>query len=309
MRGGQPMRCLPAMMHPVNVHRGRLPLAMRGGSMVDAATAYLRAPDGLVGLKIGLAVTLCAFNAACWGVPLRFRNFASSAKALSVASTFSGGVFLALAFGHMMPEAAQAFAATAVEPMRLACIWTLAGYLLIWAVERASTVANGNDGYHRQHGGASAAILLGALSVHSILETMALAVARTKIAALLLAASIALHQPAESVALLVALLRAGLKGSKLLKLLLTFTAMGPLGSLTGLLLHDKFAATRTGALLDGALVSLTAGTFIFVGATEVIPEEFAEEERPSKLKTAALAAGVSVMLLIANLADKLEQYA
>jgi len=29
----------------------------------------------------------------------------------------------------------------------------------------------------------------------------------------------------------------------------------------------------TGAL-DGALIALTAGTFVYVGATEVIPEEF-----------------------------------
>ena len=75
-------------------------------------------------------------------------------------------------------------------------------------------------------------MLLGALSVHSMLETMALAVARSKSAAALLAGSIALHQPAESLALVVALLRATAR-PKLLRLLLLFTAMGPLGCVAG----------------------------------------------------------------------------
>ena len=46
----------------------------------------------------------------CWGAPLRYKQFTGSASRLSLASTFSGGVFLALAFGHMIPEAAAAFA-------------------------------------------------------------------------------------------------------------------------------------------------------------------------------------------------------
>merc|ERR1712147_575914 len=105
-----------------------------------------------------------------------------------------------------------------------------------------------------------------------MLETMALAVARTKTAALLLSASIALHQPAESLALVVALLRSGMPSRRLLRLLLTFTAMGPIGAGLGLGLQRA---------LGGALIALTAGTFVYVGATEVIPEEF-EGENASK---------------------------
>ena len=99
--------------------------------------------------------------------------------------------------------------------------------------------APGGEGEAKAHGG-SAAMLLGALSVHSMLETMALAVARTKTAALLLSASIALHQPAESLALVVALLRSGMPSRRLLRLLLTFTAMGPIGAGLGLGLQRAF---------------------------------------------------------------------
>ena len=78
-----------------------LGLVARGGAAAAAPEA------GALGFKIGLAVLLCAFNAACWAAPLRFKRFTGSSQKLGVASTFSGGVFLALAFGHMVPEAAE----------------------------------------------------------------------------------------------------------------------------------------------------------------------------------------------------------
>ena len=140
--------------------------------------------------------------------------------------------------------------------------------------------------------------------MHSMLETMALAVARSKSAAALLAGSIALHQPAESLALVVALLRAGLRGPKLLRLLLLFTAMGPLGCVAGLGLHARFGKLFGGAL-DGALIALTAGTFVYVGATEVVPEEF-EDGGASRAKVLALLLGVATILGLARVADLLE---
>jgi len=263
---------------------------------------------GLLPFKLGLAGCLCAFNVLCWGAPLRYKQFTGSASRLSLASTFSGGVFLALAFGHMIPEAAAAFATSvgADAGAKAACTWTLAGYLLIWGVDRFSAGGEAAAGGDDDNKAASTTMLLGALSVHSMLETAALAVARTKATAGLLAASIALHQPAESLALLVALLRAGFSGKKLLKLLLVFSAMGPIGALAGLGLQAKFAAL--GGALDGALIALTAGTFVYVGATEVIPDEF-DGGSASKRKVAALLLGVVTILGLANLAELVEHAA
>ena len=301
---------------------------VRGGESSPSRGALGRlflGEEHAVAFKLGLVVLLTLFNALCWGTPMRYKRFTGSASKLSVASTFSGGVFLALAFGHMVPEAAAAFGEGGAKP---ACLWTLGGYLLIWAVERWSQSGPASAapaefahappppdgeadgavvGGGAAHGGSSAAMLLGALSVHSMLETMALAVARTKSAAVLLSASIALHQPAESLALLVALLRSGIRGKRLLRLLLTFTAMGPVGAGLGLGLQKCMAGSLGGAL-DGALIALTAGTFVYVGATEVIPEEF-EDGGASKSKIAALLLGVVSILGLANLAEILESSA
>eukprot|EP00633_Aureoumbra_lagunensis_P000363 CAMPEP_0197294652 /NCGR_PEP_ID=MMETSP0890-20130614/33218_1 /TAXON_ID=44058 ORGANISM="Aureoumbra lagunensis, Strain CCMP1510" /NCGR_SAMPLE_ID=MMETSP0890 /ASSEMBLY_ACC=CAM_ASM_000533 /LENGTH=138 /DNA_ID=CAMNT_0042770197 /DNA_START=568 /DNA_END=984 /DNA_ORIENTATION=- len=134
---------------------------------------------------------------------------------------------------------------------------------------------------------------------------MALAVAKTKFAAILLAASIALHQPAESIALLVTLLRAGLVGKKLRRLLITFSIMGPIGSALGLFLHDVVS----NPLLDAILIALTAGTFVYVGATEVIPEEFDSEASTEQLpqKAAYLLSGVASMLALVHFSARLEK--
>ncbi|KAJ1462548.1 ZIP zinc transporter-domain-containing protein [Pelagophyceae sp. CCMP2097] len=289
---------------------------LRGGATLPVD---LGAGGSLKPIKVGLALLLCAFNAACWGIPLCMKQFSESPRTLGIASTFSGGVFLALAFGHMIPEAAESFAVSksAGDATSLACMFTLAGYLLIWGVDRivasapslsaapAPPVPGAPPSALRPPKG-SASILLAALSVHSILETMALAVARTKATAVLLAVSIALHQPAESVALLVSLLRSGFRGPQLWRLLLSFTAMGPVGALAGLALHQRFSGNGA---LDGALIALTAGTFVYVGASEVIPEEFGESGNvDGKAKVAALLAGVAMIVGLAKFAAGLEAH-
>ena len=59
-----------------------LGLVARGGAAAAAPEA------GALGFKIGLALLLTAFNAACWAAPLRFKRFTGSSQKLGVASTF-----------------------------------------------------------------------------------------------------------------------------------------------------------------------------------------------------------------------------
>jgi zinc transporter 1/2/3 len=73
-----------------------------------------------------------------------------------------------------------------------------------------------------------------------------------------------LHQPAESVALLVALVKAGLPKRRVALLLGCFSAVGLVGLGGGLL-----AKEAAGGAVEPLLVALTAGTFLYVAATEV----------------------------------------
>merc|ERR1719246_364998 len=86
--------------------------------------------------------------------------------------------------------------------------------------------------------GRSAVILLGALAVHSILEMTALGLADSFGDTALLSASIALHQPAESIALLVAFLKSGMPKPQIAKYLSVFSTMGPIGVAIGMFVNE-----------------------------------------------------------------------
>lgn len=160
--------------------------------------------------KIIFQAILTTINVACWLIPLRSKQISENKLGLSLANAFSGGVFLSLAFGHLIPECVHGFSdyQEAVPYMLV-----LGGYLLIFFVEKVAFDAHdilhemehGGDGHKHeankngvaetpQGTGRGAVILLGALAVHSILEMMALGLADSFGDCALLTLSIALHQ-------------------------------------------------------------------------------------------------------------------
>jgi solute carrier family 39 (zinc transporter), member 1/2/3 len=226
------------------------------------------------------------------------KRFTESKLAISVANAFSGGVFLSLAFGHMLPHACHGFEGSGYSET-VPYYLSLTGYLLIFFVEKIAFDAHellhdDADGQHSHHhgdgadtaaaadaalqaraagkgrrangssssagssssvvatagnsataaaaaakganSGRSATILLLALSVHSLFETMALGLSGSKLNTVLLAMSIGLHQPAESLALLVSFLKTGMPEKSIIKMLILFSCVGPLGVAAGLLI-------------------------------------------------------------------------
>ncbi|CAM9139485.1 unnamed protein product, partial [Ectocarpus fasciculatus] len=172
-------------------------------------------------IKILLQVCLTTLNVVCWLVPMKIRSFVESKRAISMANAFSGGVFLSLAFGHMMPHATLGFEESGL-PASVPYFLTLSGYMVIFFVEKVAFDAHnimdeGNSGHGHHHGGKarrrgagrrggggevaagsnsgrSAIILLLALGVHALMETMALGLSSNRVSAGLLAMSIGLHQ-------------------------------------------------------------------------------------------------------------------
>jgi len=145
-----------------------------------------------------------------------------------------------------------------------------------------------------------AVILLGALAVHSVLEMTALGLADTFSDSALLSLSIALHQPAESIALLVAFLKSGMPKDEIFKFLSVFSMMGPIGVVVGMVVNE-FAAP----IIDAIMLAAVAGTFIYVGATEVIPEEFEDQEHKWK-KFGCMLAGIGGIYAITQYTATLE---
>ncbi|KAG7351847.1 ZIP zinc transporter [Nitzschia inconspicua] len=266
----------------------------------------------LNGWKVIFQAFLTTLNVVCWLVPLQSKKISDNKLALSLANAFSGGVFLSLAFGHLIPECVHGFEGmnyNEVTPYLL----VLSGYLLIFFVEKVAfdaheilhemehaqdhkAVENGSsDSTVSENGstsGRSALILLGALAVHSILEMAALGLADSFTDSAILTLSIALHQPAESIALLVAFLKSGMPKGQIIRFLSIFSAMGPIGVAMGMAVNE-FAAP----IVDSIMVAVVAGTFVYVGATEVIPEEWEDTEHKWK-KFFALMSGIVSILII-----------
>jgi len=315
-------------------------LTTRGGSIttntaastsetiLDTATAFATAttPFNLpLNLwKVIFQIFLTTLNVMCWLIPLRTKKLSENKLGLGLANAFSGGVFLSLAFGHLLPEALRGFEGYNES---LPFMIVLGGYLLIFFVEKVAFDAHGLMNDTTQHAtkkvtangakpnegdklvpsatgglntGRSAVILLGALAVHSILEMTAMGLANTFGDTALLSASIALHQPAESIALLIAFLKSGMPKDQIAKYLSVFSAMGPIGVATGMIVNE-FAAP----IVDSIMLATVAGTFIYVGATEVIPEEWEEQEHKFK-KFFALLSGIVSIFAITQFAMNLE---
>jgi len=228
--------------------------------------------------KIIFQAMLTTINVVCWLLPLKSKKISENKLGLSIANAFSGGVFLSLAFGHLIPECVEGFhgvkssnsaAGSILSNEALPYMIVLSGYLLIFFVEKVAFDAHdimhemesgGGSGGASQEGhshkkvdkkkngappslttkessgftGSSAVILLGALAVHSILEMTALGLADTFGDSALLSLSIALHQPAESIALLVAFLKSGMPKPQIVQFLSVFSCMGPIGVAIGM---------------------------------------------------------------------------
>ena len=170
----------------------------------------------LNGWKIIFQAILTTINVVCWLVPLKSKSFGENKLALSLANAFSGGVFLSLAFGHLIPECVDGFASALGHYNEAApYMLVLSGYMLIFFVEKVAFDADAimhemESGQEKiqQNGKAvaknkkdeetpvsrSAVILLAALAVHSILEMMALGLSDSFSDSAILTVSIALHQ-------------------------------------------------------------------------------------------------------------------
>ena len=259
---------------------------LRGGfsfQSVDLAkiSSFLPLKD-LWFTKAVLQILLTLLNIFCWIMPLRSKNFTQNVELLSLANCFAGGIFMMLSFGHLIPEAISLMHSVDKSPAD-ALRFALLGFLMMFFIEKIAfshgtenTTEQKNDqtsklddlegktAVKKSFGLNSAMILCLAMSFHSFFEAAALGLATDFSSAIMMAASIGLHQPAESVALLVAFLKTDPSEKGIYTCLLAFSCVALLGVAAGIIISVG-ASTQ----IEAAVVAITAGTFIYVGAAEV----------------------------------------
>ena len=114
-------------------------------------------------------------------------------------------------------------------------------------------------------------VLLMALSLHGIFEGIALGVLNSNSEFIVLFIAIIAHKWAESFALGISFYNAGIQNKIFIEMLTIFTFFTPVGILIGMYF------SKSGLLIEGIMLSISSGTFIYVSTSEVIVEEFSSK--------------------------------
>jgi len=122
-----------------------------------------------------------------------------------------------------------------------------------------------------KQGGLTPYILLLALSLHGIFEGIALGVLNHSNEVIMLFIAIIAHKWAESFALGISFYKAKIETKIFLKMLTIFTFFTPVGILIGMYF------SKSGFLIEGIMLSISSGTFLYVSTSEVIVEEFSSK--------------------------------
>lgn len=265
---------------------------------------------GMFGIQLALLVALLAAGMISGAVPLLRRAGADAGhpRVLDWGNAFAAGVFLGAGFVHMLPDAGEAWARFGVSyPISyLLAATAIVGMLLV------EHVLPSDDAHHALHAPSTdrfspldapaashraAYAILTALSIHALLEGIALGVQRELAGALVIFAAILAHKSVAGFALGVSLARSPLPLARSWRLLVVFAVATPLGILLGA--GAGAFEGRLAAAVEATFLSLAAGTFVYVATLDILREELDEsDDRVAKWAFVVLGTGVMALLAL-----------
>ncbi len=197
--------------------------------------------------------------------------------------SFAAGVLISVAFVHLVPKS---FSMVDSSPL-----FFLAGFLALYLSNRFLTL-HAHNGAVRPEAAVGLIPMIG-IGLHSFVDGIIYAVTfRVDLFTGALAATgMILHEFPEGVVVFVLLTRGGFASRK--AFLLAFLAAG-LSTPLGALVSYPFIS-RVHPLQLGALLALSAGALIYVGATHLLPQVERENPRYSVL---TLATGIAVSAVV-----------
>ena len=227
--------------------------------------------------------SVLAASAAMLGalLVLKFREWSEKNSLLII--NFAAGVMLAIAFTHLIPEG--------VKSNQNALFYVLAGFLLMFFIQFVILFhpCHGDESCET-HSATNTMSVIG-LSFHSFLDGLIIAIgfeASTTLG-IFTAAAVLLHKLPDGITISGILLHNGASKKKILNFSLLTAAFTPAGAILGMLLFKNISPGILGALLAAA-----AGSFIFLAASDLIPET---HKCKSRLAPLTLFAGVAITLI------------
>ncbi|MCL2390484.1 MAG: ZIP family metal transporter [Endomicrobia bacterium] len=215
---------------------------------------------------------------------LRFHKKAEKNSILII--NFSAGVMLTIAFTHLIPEG--------IEANPSAHFYVLAGFLIMFFLQFVVLFHPCHDDECLTHAKIGTPSVIG-LSFHSLIDGLIIAVgfeANTGLG-ILTTLAVLLHKIPDGITISGILLHTGATKNKILGFSLFTALFTPIGAILGMFLFKDIQPAVLGALL-----AVAAGSFIFLAASDLIPETHKCKTRTAPLM---LFIGAAVMLALEHL--------
>lgn len=212
--------------------------------------------------------------------------------AIALALPFGAGALLAAAFFDLMPESFEQG-----EPRHL-LMWVCAGFIAFFLLERLSSWFH----HHHEHAQAgryeqqNRLVMIGDL-IHNIIDGVAIAAAFlvNPMTGFVTTIAVSAHEIPKELGTFGILLSRGWRDKKVI-LVNILTAIGTL-----IAAITVFALGSSIHLPEAEMLAVTAGFFIYVAASDIIPEIHEQSRRVGTIQAAVLVTGLVLMALVIHL--------
>lgn len=209
-------------------------------------------------LKIFFAASIFAVILIAGWYPFKKKQRASGHFDFPLGETLATGVFLGAAMMHMLPESSAMFTQLGYQYPYAFLIAGIVFLLFLWFEHLAKELYHHHDSNHP----AFAILAWLMLSFHSLVLATALGFSRDYPVIVMLFLAIITHKWAESFAIAIQLSKSSLKMATSIFLFILFALMTPLGVFLGWFFDHGM---QTNSIIDPILISLSAGTFLYLG--------------------------------------------
>ena len=212
------------------------------------------------------------------------------ARDLATAIALTGGVVVAVALFHVLPEAIEAVG----DPHRVGLL-VGAGFVFFFLAERAVVLHHRDEPEQAKAHGQVGALGAAGLSVHSFIDGLGIGLAfgLDTTTGLLVFVAVVSHDFADGLNTVGFVMRQSGDRRRAIRWLIVDSAAPLLGAIVG-------AGLSIGEEQLGALLAVYAGFFLFMGATDLLPHA---HQHPSGKRVLLTVAGFGAILLASLVAN------
>jgi ZIP family zinc transporter/zinc and cadmium transporter len=199
---------------------------------------------------------------------------------------FAAGIMLTLAFSHLIPESLK------LNPKTMP--YVLLGFLIMFFLQFVVLFHPCHDHECSKH---TDVVSIAGLSLHSIIDGLMIAVGfeANSGMGILTTFAILFHKLPDGITISGILLHSGATKKKIFNFSLLTACFTPIGTIIGMFLFKDVPSYMLGYLLG-----VTAGSFIFLAASDLIPETHKSKNKTTSLM---LFVGVLVSLIAKHIAE------